>query len=510
MAVAATLCAAAEMVTAPQRPAQAQFRADFGDSGSGTGTLRVANRNEALRRFELNLRPGGAFELRVDGNETHRVSGDYTGDPTSAVNLNVRTALGNNRASGDGRITFRGPANRRSVERITLSGRTGNRPFSLNFSPGGSGGGSEFFDSFEDSRTGSGSYNPPSGATQRLSRAAVDLQRNGRAVIRFTGNTTYTLNGTWTATSEDAARVTISSGLGNNTSGSGTVTLTRRLLGGRQLERIDINGRAGNRPYRVAFTAGGGGPDGGGSGGSAVGSLRQTRDGRGTLEIRDRREERLRRVSVDLQRGGYAVITIIGDEPHTMTGRWSGNARSRVDVELSSIFGDKDDSSGRAQVTIRVAGGQPRVETVTGQGRWRGRRFNFDFDATGRPVGGGGNQPGGFLGMVSTREGRGNLSVGSRRDEFLNEARVELKRNGDAIIRLSSRDASFTFEGQWWARGNTIDLDIDRYGSDAARGRGQLQLPSSPLGNLGGRTFTRLQLSGTVGSDRFEADFRVN
>jgi hypothetical protein len=360
---------------------------------------------------------------------------------------------------------------------------------------------------FRDSSQGRGSIRLPNGRTDQLRRAEVEFRRGGDGTVRLVGDRTYHFNGKWNNGGGRTLQFRISRVLDQDNQGDGII----RFRGNDELTQITITSRVRGRAYSANFQSNSTDPGGGWNGGGSIREFRGEREGQGTLKIQDRDNDPLRRVLVDLRRGGDATVTFNGkgQDPRVMSGRWKSVDSRTAEVRLDEIFGDDGrNTNGRLRVRFNNRNGNNRrLERVTGEGTVRDRRFSLDFDADGDSGGGGGNQPGGELGLTSTRRGTGSLTVGGRRNEFLGEARVLLERNGNATIRLSTDEASFTVTGKWFKRQNSanlVDIDIDRYGEAAASGKGTLRLEFS-----GGRSFDRIDLDGQTGGGRLTVDFRA-
>lgn len=366
---------------------------------------------------------------------------------------------------------------------------------------------------FRDTASGNGSIRLPKGRTDQLRRAEVEFQRGGVGSVRLIGDRTYQFNGRWTNGSGQRLEFRITRALNDDEPGDATI----RFRGDNELTEITLTSRARGGSYIANFkTDRGGDSDDGWNGGGSIREFRGSRDGRGTLKVDRRDDERLRQVTVDLRRGGDATITVDGRDDHSLKGRWRTVDSRTAEVRLDDIFGDRgNDTKGRARIRFAPGGTNRklRLDRVEANGRWRDRDFTLDFDPDGGGNGGGNQQPGDRIGVTSTRTGTGNLTVGGRRDEFLKEARIRLEPNGDATLRFTTNEASFTVEGKWFKRrntANTVDIDISRYGDTAATGRGtiELALGSGGIGTVA-RTFSRIELNGQTGGSRLAVSFRA-
>src|SRR5690349_418983 len=100
--------------------------------------------------------------------------------------------------------------------------------------------------------------------------------------------------------------------------------------------------------------------------------------------------------------------------------------------------------------------------------------------------------------LSSTEDGQGTLQFRTRSSTAeVRRAYVSLRRNGTAEIRAMS-GADETFYGRWSIENNReCRISIERVGRDRASGGGRVQ-------HDGRGRFTHIDLSGSVGSSRYE------
>jgi hypothetical protein len=353
-----------------------------------------------------------------------------------------------------------------------------------------------------------------------LDRAAVTLERDGTAVLRFygaRGGLPLVFTGRWTGgrggNNGDDVDLTIRNGFGDaGASGRGTLNLRRGGANG--FDRIEIRGTTEGARFSIDFEASGRGyedPD-------RSREISTTYGGSGRLVLSGGRDLRFRRMSVELERDGDARLRFTGDggDMLTLTGRWSGGRSSGdiLDLDVRDGFG-RDGASGRGRIYLGRRGfrlfgrrtGNEAVERVEITGSTRGRRFSVDFDTRG----GGGEYGGGYEGDLPgsrdidvTSRGRGRLTIDGDRDQNLDRARVVLRRDGEAEVQFTG-DGRHTFRGRWSeTTGDDILLRVTGdFGRDRVSATGTVNLRRR--GGSGG--FDRVELRGTGGRPRFTIRF---
>jgi hypothetical protein len=111
------------------------------------------------------------------------------------------------------------------------------------------------------------------------------------------------------------------------------------------------------------------------------------------------------------------------------------------------------------------------------------------------------NAQGQYREWSANSRGRGSIRYANQRDEVLTSASVELRRNGDAEVRVVGQTTS-TFTGRWTTRrGYEVDLIIN-YGFNNLRvdGRGTLELRE-------GGGIERLEITGQTRGQQFTVSF---
>lgn len=207
-----------------------------------------------------------------------------------------------------------------------------------------------------------------------------------------------------------------------------------------------------------------------------------TMRGRGQLTIDDRDED-VRRVSVRLDRDGDAMIRAFTDRglPINFAGTWSGGRGDDVRLDVRGGFGNSG-MSGRGSLNLRRQGGG--FDRIDLSGTRNGRRFSLRFTGDSReggeedkpfptrpgrgdndwpfPSRPGRGEYGDFRGLSETSDGTGRLTLQGRREERLRRATVELKRDGEAVLRFFDRNGDrHTFDGRWYGRrGDDIEVRV--------------------------------------------------
>jgi len=106
--------------------------------------------------------------------------------------------------------------------------------------------------------------------------------------------------------------------------------------------------------------------------------------------------------------------------------------------------------------------------------------------------------------LRSTQEGKGSLNFRTRSSSSsINRVSVLLRRDGYFEVNVLS-GGSEKFSGSWHNSGNrSVRLEVKHVGSDRASGSGTLT-------HDGRGSFTKLDLSGSVGNTRFSLDFNTS
>ena len=463
----------------------------------GSGTLRIADKNdEALKRASITLDAGGTASLEFTGRIKWDLSGHWSSRPDNTIELRLDRGLGLTNVQARGTLVLRGDNDFTSVR---LEGDSDGRTFDIAFDAERSY--SIPVQRFDVDDNGRGTLTMFGRSDESLDRASIKLNQDGTAEIRFNGKDTLTLTGRWNAESNEVLTLDIDRAFGNGGSGSGHVYLGN----GMRIDRFEIQGASGIRKYKLDFTYPGRTDDHHPSPErSRIETMDKRLAGTGNFQI-GRRHDLIAHANVDLRRGGAAMIHLFGHDTWTVEGTWKQSPGNRIDVVIKRLNDSAADGS--AMVHLDDKDAFDRVEV---SGKSRGDQFAIDFTTPTYSGGGGGGGGGGITirSMDLLRTGTGRLSVGRDPEIDIVRANVDLRTNGDAMIKvfeqgLFSNGSTWTLTGRWSkGRGDTIDLDIRRFGNDGATGTGRVTLN-------GREDFSRVEITARRGGDRIDLAFDV-
>jgi hypothetical protein len=234
---------------------------DYSGETRGDGRIRDGRNDRDINRANIRLARGGYADITFYGDATTRVIGRWRSVGDNRAEIRIDRLNGSNANRGEGQLEFR-RRNGRNLElrRVNFDGRTSNGEFSVDFSVGrndggddnnGGGGNSNGIDS---NQRGRGTLRTANQGNIRLSRASVNLDKNGRAqiLVEASNGTRYTVSGRWTRGRDREFNITVSAALSyNNATGRGKITLRND----REFSKIDLSGTFGSRDWSIDFDA---------------------------------------------------------------------------------------------------------------------------------------------------------------------------------------------------------------------------------------------------------------
>lgn len=215
--------------------------------------------------------------------------------------------------------------------------------------------------------------------------------------------------------------------------------------------------------------------------------LQVTSQGNGVLRL-DNRSYNLNQTSVNLQQNGQASIALRGQINTTLIGRWSGSIGRQVNLQITRGF-DRANTSGNGVLYLSNDFEIERLEISGVTGR---STYVVSFSASGRDPGRGE--------VRSSARGRGQFRLGFSPPSLVNRVDVELRRNGDAMIRAMG-GTDVTLRGRWASgRAGAVQLEITAGLGANTSGRGVLNLDNRD-------NIVDLDISGTAARQRFQLTF---
>ena len=216
--------------------------------------------------------------------------------------------------------------------------------------------------------------------------------------------------------------------------------------------------------------------------------------GDGTVERGGARDESVRSANLILENNGTFTMGLVGGLDYRFKGTWrQGADRDKMQLHITSVMGKDAEGSGTLDLDDRHTG--PVVGRFTVLGKERMGPFKAQFQGDREPF----IQVPGYTRppvppppvlVQSMRAGSGALRISGEQPYRLSHAYVNLNVDGSAIVNIYG-GATAGYVGTWQPAGpNTFQLSV-RGGFAGERVTGAVTL--SP----GGRTYTRLELSGT-------------
>lgn len=196
-----------------------------------------------------------------------------------------------------------------------------------------------------------------------VSRAAVNLRRDGQAEISVRVGANETFSGRWRNDGNRRCRIDIEEVGRDDARGTGWVEHDGRG----NFTRIELEGTVGSTRFTLSFSAdrnqGGHGPE-----------INSTRNGRGTLNYRTRSSNsNVNRLTVWLRQNNEFEIRPVGNQD-SFRGRWWNDGRNVIRLDIDRISGDS--ATGTGTVNLDGRGSFDRVNL---SGRTGNSRFDLDF-----------------------------------------------------------------------------------------------------------------------------------
>lgn len=325
-------------------------------------------------------------------------------------------------------------------------------------------------------------------SNRALQRATVVLSGGGKSEITLYGEKAIRLTGTWRDTGRGRIAIDVREASSDNLRGSGRVLLDNRF----RLHRVELSGVN----WSASYESKGIGPWVDAKPDDRPQSFNGTANGNGTHSQGSTRRD-LRRVSVLIRTNGDTEINFTGDQNFAYAGTVTRRDGNSVRVSLDK--GPNADTSGTATISFKD-GKLFRVE-LDGRdvrGWFEARLTAGDSGGVKPPI----EIPGTVIN--ETQRGSGSFRQGTTRRD-LDRATVNLKRNGEAEIKVMAAERTYTLVGTWTERGSAgWNVEITSgLGSGQTRGSGRIDRARN-----GG--FDSITLTGRDGrEDRFEIDFKV-
>jgi hypothetical protein len=228
-------------------------------STEGSGYVEVGKSGDRVGKANLVLKRDGKFTLGFVGGNDTRFSGSWAPSGRDDVSLRISEADGRD-ARGAGQIELHPRRGEYELHRITINGETSNgRNFTGRFAA----------DHpvrrpvpvpvpvppptpvvLDSERAGTGRLQVAGRDNFRISRAHVQLLRNGRAHLHTEGRNELRYEGSWSRGGDGTANVTMAGGL----NGERLQGIVRYGYG--RVARIDLSGTRSGRYYSLEFDAG--------------------------------------------------------------------------------------------------------------------------------------------------------------------------------------------------------------------------------------------------------------
>lgn len=320
---------------------------------------------------------------------------------------------------------------------------------------------------------------------EKLNRAVIALHSNGDGEVRVISGIPFSFTGRWSSTSGDYIDFVIENGFGNaGARGRGRIYINDR----NQLERLELEGNSQGKRFNISFdTQREERPERN----RDAGRLREINTvgfGNGSLKTGSRNFQPIERVAIILKRDGSAELRMFHRGSSTvLTGEWSESTPDTIDLNINSGLGDRTRGTGK----LFLKGSDfDRLQLSGSTGR---DNFTVNFIS----------QQNKLREINTTARGGGNLRIGRNNDERISGISVILRRNGEAELRILSRDP-ITLKGRWSdAPNNTVDLTFDGSDSYGMRGRGRIVLKA-------GGDISHIEIDGNTARDRVNLDFNSN
>lgn len=229
-------------------------------------------------------------------------------------------------------------------------------------------------------------------------------------------------------------------------------------------------------------------------------------NGVGAVERSGVDDNNVSKANLILEANGSFTIGLVGNVDYRFKGTWQSVSRDSMRLNVTSAFGKDAAGTGTLDLDDRRSGPVVGRISLAGngragsfKGRFQGEREAFiQVPGYTRPP----QAPPPLL-VNSLRGGSGNLRISGQAPYRLSHAYVNLNADGSALVNIYG-GATAGYVGTWQPAGpNTYQLSV-RGGFAGERITGAVTL--SP----GGRTYTRLELSGTSQRIYYSVAFEPN
>jgi hypothetical protein len=217
-------------------------------------------------------------------------------------------------------------------------------------------------------------------------------------------------------------------------------------------------------------------------------------NGEGYVERPGAQDNGISKANLILEGNGTFSVGLVGGGDYRFKGTWQQAGRDVMQLRVTSAFGKDASGSGTLDLDNRRTGPVLGKFSVSGTGRVGPFKARFTSDREAfvqvpgftRP-----SLPPPPVLVNITRPGSGNLRISGRPTYRLTHAYVNLNPDGSAWINIYG-DATAGYVGSWQPVGaNTYKLNV-RGGFANERISGAVTI------GAGGRSFSRLELSGTT------------
>lgn len=474
----------------------------------GSGTLILGRDRLRVDEISLNFERSGRATINVRAGRN--IGGEGSWVPESNSLRVVLTRFNGQNVALSGRVFL---TRNREIDRVELSGNSGNDRYDLDFRQdfGGSGGSFDRPFTIDRTESGDGTLTIDRQRTS-FSLARVELGRDGVARVHFFGARRFTVEGTWNVRGNSAV-IDIDRNHPDLVRFNAVVEMENDRRTFRQFRAYGEwrSGRGFGRNFDASFERGrtpGGGGGGSIGGGDRPFTIDRTEGGDGTSRI-DGRPNTFSRARVELGRDGVARLHFLDSPRFTVEGTWEASGNRAI----MRTFSDNPEWV-RFTATIEMERDRRTFTSFTATGEWRsgrgyGRTLVASFSRGRTPddgFGGSGGSGGGILGGAFQRSERGNGTMRQGLDLVnFDNVNVNLRSNGDAEITFRT-NREYVFAGRWEnGRDGVVTLDMSSLrGSGAVRASGKLRRSRSG-------SFTEFQFTGHgSNNEALEVTFYVN
>lgn len=359
----------------------------------------------------------------------------------------------------------------------------------------------------DKSEKGQGTLNISGRNRMDVQEVRVIARRGGDFEIRVNAGRWLTGKGTWNQDNR-GLRFRLYTWDGFEASGAGSVSLDRND----RIEAVTFDARYDNRSLNLDFETGRNNNGQWGNDNRYGFSITQVQEGRGTWFGTPETRSQLRKARIDLRREGHGWITFTGDRDQGFKVNW----RREGDRVTMQVVEGPDKSRWNGSGSIRFTRDMAtftNLELTAIRAEGRGRqsfRANFtsdfrewrDDDWRGGPDNRMDPIPQGFQLNEAVR-GDGSFTFWNRRDEDVQNVRVDLRSNGEMTLEVGTGRDRVTFLGTW-RRDRNFRLSIsvrEAQGYGRVSGTGWIDIEESR------RSFRSIRLEGFANNSSYRLDF---